>query len=49
MQSWNAFEDSKREQIIENTVNSEPVATLHTSDANQHLGFSNYEVAISPC
>ncbi|XP_022899618.1 probable ADP-ribosylation factor GTPase-activating protein AGD14 isoform X2 [Olea europaea var. sylvestris] len=43
IQSWNAFEDSKREQIIENTVDSEPVATLHTSDANQYLGFSNYE------
>ncbi|CAI9779612.1 unnamed protein product [Fraxinus pennsylvanica] len=43
VQSWNAFEDSK-EQSIKNTVkSSEPDATLHTSDANQYIGFNTYE------
>ncbi|CAI9779585.1 unnamed protein product [Fraxinus pennsylvanica] len=44
IQSWNAFEDSKGEQSIENTVKStEPVTSPYTSDAYQCLGFSIYE------
>lgn len=49
VQSWNAFEDSKGEHSIENTVkSSEPVTSPYTSDAAyQCLGFSIHEVVIS--
>ncbi|KAL2464484.1 putative ADP-ribosylation factor GTPase-activating protein AGD14 [Forsythia ovata] len=43
IQSWNAFEDSKGVQSIENTVKSSESVPIHTSDANQYLGFSIYE------
>ncbi|XP_022846654.1 probable ADP-ribosylation factor GTPase-activating protein AGD14 isoform X2 [Olea europaea var. sylvestris] len=45
IQSWNAFEDSKGERSIENTVkSSEPVTSPFTSDAAyQCFGFSIHE------